>query len=228
MKQIFENDWQQILEGEMEKPYYRDLRRLLIDEYRNYTVYPDMYHIFNALQVTSYEDVKVVILGQDPYHGPGQAHGMAFSVRPGVPIPPSLRNIYKELEADLGIPPADTGYLLSWAKEGVLLLNTTLTVRRSSPMSHSKIGWEFFTDAIIREIDKKPEPVVFLLWGAHARSKKRLLTNKDHLVLESPHPSPFSANRGFFGSRPFSKTNRFLEEHGETPIDWKVYKEEEI
>ncbi|MDO5713384.1 MAG: uracil-DNA glycosylase [Tissierellia bacterium] len=228
MKKIFDNDWQPLLKEEMEKPYYQELRKLLVEEYKNYRIFPDMYHIFQALHITSYKDVKVVILGQDPYHGPGQAHGMAFSVRPGVPLPPSLQNIYKELQDDLGILPAKTGYLLSWAKEGVLLLNTTLTVRQKSPMSHSKIGWEIFTDTIISMIDQKEDPVVFILWGGHARSKKKLLHNPNHLVIESPHPSPLSAYRGFFGSKPFSKTNEFLVEHGRDPINWNVIEMEEV
>lgn len=220
--EIFKNDWGPLLKEEMEKPYYQELRRLLVEEYRHYTVYPDMYHIFEALHQTPYEKVKAVILGQDPYHGPGQAHGMAFSVLPGVPLPPSLRNIYQEMNTDLGIPPANTGYLMNWAKEGVLLLNTTLTVRQGSPMSHSKIGWEVFTDRIISLLDKKEDPVVFLLWGGHARSKKKLLKNENHLILEAPHPSPLSAYRGFFGCRHFSRTNDFLEGRGLGQINWKV------
>lgn len=222
MKQIFQNDWQEHLEPEMEKDYYQNLRQLLVQEYQTNTIYPEMYHIFSALHETSYQDTKVVILGQDPYHGPGQAHGMAFSVQEGVPLPPSLQNIYKELKDDLGIPIANTGYLLPWAKEGVLLLNTTLTVRQGQPMSHSKIGWEIFTDQIITLLDQKKDPVVFILWGAHARSKEKLLHNKNHLVLTAPHPSPLSAYRGFFGSKPFSKTNTFLEEHGKEGINWNV------
>lgn len=222
MKEIFQNDWQEFLESEMEKEYYQNLRELLIREYQEHTIYPDMYHIFSALHETSYKNTKVVILGQDPYHGPEQAHGMAFSVREGIGIPPSLQNIYKELESDLGIPRAGTGFLMPWAKEGVLLLNTTLTVRQSQPMSHSKIGWEIFTDKIISLLDEKEEPVVFLLWGAHARSKKKLLHNEKHLVLEAPHPSPLSAHRGFFGSKPFSKTNEFLEKNGVEGINWDL------
>ncbi|EGS31329.1 uracil-DNA glycosylase [Peptoniphilus sp. oral taxon 375 str. F0436] len=222
MKEIFNNDWQDLLGPEMEKPYYQELRRLLLEEYQNYPIYPAMGDIFNALQTTSYQDVKVVILGQDPYHGKGQAHGMAFSVQKGVPIPPSLQNIYKELESDLGIPMAHTGYLMSWAQQGVLLLNTTLTVRQGSPTSHKDIGWEIFTDAILSLLNKKDQALVYILWGAHARSKKKLLNNPKHLILEAPHPSPLSAYRGFFGSKPFSKSNEFLEANQLSPIDWAI------
>lgn len=222
MKEIFHNDWQQCLAEEMEKPYYQELRRLLLEEYKNYAIYPPMEDIFNALQTTSYQDTKVVILGQDPYHKKGQAHGMAFSVQKGVPVPPSLQNIYKELQDDLGLPIPQTGYLMPWAHQGVLLLNTTLTVRERSPMSHKDIGWEIFTDAILSLLNQKDEALVYILWGAHARSKKRLLNNPKHLILEAPHPSPLSAYRGFFGSRPFSKTNKFLEENNLRPIDWSL------
>lgn len=222
MKEIFHNDWQDLLAQEMDKPYYQELRRLLVEEYKNYPIYPPMGDIFNALQTTAYKDVKVVILGQDPYHRRGQAHGMAFSVQRGLAIPPSLQNIYKELEDDLGIPPASTGYLMSWAKQGVLLLNTTLTVREASPMSHRDIGWEIFTDAILSLVNQKKEPVVYILWGAHARSKKKLINNPNHLILEAPHPSPLSAYRGFFGSKPFSKANAFFQDHKLSPIDWAI------
>lgn len=228
MKEIFKNDWQDLLAGEMEKPYYQALRKLLVEEYKNYTIYPPMGDIFNALHASSYEGTKVVILGQDPYHGPGQAHGMAFSVKPGVALPPSLKNIYQELEEDLGIPPARTGYLMDWARQGVLLLNTTLTVRAHSPMSHSKIGWEMFTDHIISLLAQKESPVVFILWGGHARSKKHLIQGENNLILESVHPSPLSAYRGFFGSRPFSKTNDFLQEAGLDPIDWRLKEEDHV
>ena len=166
--------------------------------------------------------VKVLILGQDPYHGYNQAHGLAFSVKPGVKIPPSLVNIYKELNSDLGIEIPSTGYLKSWADSGIMLLNTTLTVREGSPMSHSKIGWEFFTDRVIEALDEKKEPMAFILWGSHARSKKRLLKNRNHLIIEGPHPSPLSAYRGFFGSKPFSKVNEYFIEHGENPPDWRI------
>ena len=228
MKEIFKNDWQDLLAGEMEKPYYQALRKLLVEEYKNYTIYPPMGDIFNALHTSSYEKTKVVILGQDPYHGPGQAHGMAFSVKPGVALPPSLKNIYQELEEDLGIPPAKSGYLMDWARQGVLLLNTTLTVRAHNPMSHSKIGWEMFTDHIISLLAQKESPVVFILWGGHARSKNHLIQGENNLILESVHPSPLSAYRGFFGSRPFSKTNDFLQEAGLDPIDWRLKEEDHV
>lgn len=228
MKEIFKNDWQDLLAGEMEKPYYQALRNLLVEEYKNYTIYPPMGDIFNALHTSSYEKTKVVILGQDPYHGPGQAHGMAFSVKPGVALPPSLKNIYQELEEDLGIPPAKSGYLMDWARQGVLLLNTTLTVRAHNPMSHSKIGWEMFTDHIISLLAQKESPVVFILWGGHARSKNHLIQGENNLILESVHPSPLSAYRGFFGSRPFSKTNDFLQEAGLDPIDWRLKEEDHV
>lgn len=222
MGQYFGNDWDELLGEEMEKPYYLELRRLLIEEYRHFEIYPPMEEVFSALRTTSYENTRVLLLGQDPYHGLGQAHGMSFSVRPGVPIPPSLRNIYKELEADLGVKPATHGYLKSWAEEGVLLLNTTLTVRRGAAASHEAIGWRIFTDRIISLLNEKKGPLVFLLWGAHARSKKRLLTNPHHLILEAPHPSPLSAHRGFLGSRPFSAINEYLIAQGEAPISWAL------
>ncbi len=224
MKQIFNNDWQNLLEEEFEKDYYIKLRKILIEEYRNYTVYPDMYSIFNALHYTAYKDVKVVILGQDPYHGENQAHGLSFSVKKGVPIPPSLMNIYKELKSDLGYEIPNHGNLEKWAREGVLLLNTVLTVRKGQPNSHKGLGWEIFTDRVIQIINDKQTPVVFLLWGNNAISKQSLITNKNHLIIKSPHPSPFSAARGFFGSRPFSKTNDFLMKNGLEPIDWEIEK----
>lgn len=215
-------DWDEVIGTEFDKEYYLSLREFLKNEYRTQTVYPDMYHIFNALKTTPYQKVKAVILGQDPYHGPGQAHGLCFSVQPGTEIPPSLKNIYQELAADLGITPPTTGDLTPWAKEGVLLLNTTLTVRRGCPQSHAGHGWEIFTDAVISAIDRKPGPVVFLLWGAPARRKKLLLHNPDHLVLEAPHPSPLSAYQGFFGCRHFSRANAFLSAHGAAPIRWEA------
>ncbi|MDY6045109.1 MAG: uracil-DNA glycosylase [Peptoniphilus sp.] len=215
----FGNDWDEIMAEEMQKPYYLDLRRLLVEEYNTQRIWPEAKNVFRAMRLTSYGDTKVVILGQDPYHGPGQAQGLAFSVPSGMPLPPSLQNIYKELADDLGVVRED-GDLTSWAKQGVLLLNTTLTVRERKPMSHGKIGWEIFTDAVISEIGKKEEPVVFILWGAHARSKKRLIRNKEHLVLEAPHPSPLSAYRGFFGCKCFSKADAYLKERGLSPVDW--------
>ena len=219
---ILHNDWQPLLQEEFAKPYYQNLRRLLVMEYRTRIVYPDMYDIYAALHLTPYEQVKAVILGQDPYHGPGQAHGLSFSVKPGVPPPPSLQNIFKELHDDLGCRIPNNGYLLHWAKQGVLLLNTVLTVRQGEPNSHRGIGWEILTDRVIQLLNEREKPVVFILWGSHAQAKRALITNKRHLVIASPHPSPLSAHRGFFGSRPFSRTNRFLVENGMEPIDWQI------
>lgn len=219
---FLKNDWQELLKDEFQKDYYKNLRELLINEYKNYQIYPKANDIFNAFNYTSYKDLKVLILGQDPYHNPNQAHGLAFSVNKGIKVPPSLVNIYKELHDDLGIGPFKDGYLKSWTQEGIMLLNTTLTVRKNAPMSHSKIGWEIFTDRVIEIIDEKKEPVVFILWGAHARSKKKLIKNKNHLVIEGPHPSPLSAHRGFFGSKPFSRANKFLMERGIDAPTWEV------
>ena len=219
---IFKNDWKELLEDEFKQNYYKSLRSLLIEEYKNHQIFPKAEDIFNAFHYTAYKDIKVVILGQDPYHNLGQAHGLAFSVQEGVKIPPSLLNIYKELKDDLGIEEAYTGCLIPWTREGIMLLNTTLTVRAHNPMSHSKIGWEIFTDHVIELIDKKEEPLVFVPWGSHARSKKKLLKNKNHLIIEGPHPSPLSAYRGFFGSRPFSKANSFLESKGVRPPSWRL------
>ncbi len=216
------NDWDRVLDGEFDKEYYLKLRGILAQEYKTHTVYPDMYSIFNALKLTSYEDTKVVILGQDPYHGPGQAHGLAFSVQKGIAIPPSLLNMYKELKTDLGCYIPDNGFLEKWAKQGVLLLNTSLTVREASPNSHQKIGWEILTDRIIQLLNEKQTSVVFLLWGANARAKKVFVTNHVHTVLEAPHPSPLSASRGFFGCRHFSKANDILRMNGLEPIDWQI------
>ena len=222
MKKIFHNDWEEILRPEMEKEYYKKLRAFLIKEYKTKTIYPDMYDIFNALHYTSCKDTKVVILGQDPYHGPNQAHGLAFSVNPRVKIPPSLINIYKELQNDLGCYIPNNGYLKKWADQGVLLLNTSLTVVASKPNSHSKIGWEVFTDNIIKLLNDRKDPVVFILWGNNAKSKERLITNDRHFIIKSVHPSPLSANRGFFGSKPFSKTNEILKNLDKEPIDWQI------
>ena len=219
---ILRNDWAEYLEPEFSKPYYQQLRKFLIEEYRTRTIYPDMYDIFNALHYTSYADTKVVILGQDPYHGPGQAHGLCFSVKPGVPQPPSLQNILKELHDDLGCAIPEHGCLVGWARQGVLLLNTVLTVRANQPNSHRGMGWETFTDRVIETLNGKREPVVFLLWGSHAQSKAQLITNPRHLLIRSPHPSPLSAYRGFFGSRPFSRANRYLRENGVPEIDWQL------
>ncbi len=216
------NDWDEIIGGEFEKPYYQALRSFLIQEYSHAQVYPDMYDIFNALKYTPYRSVKAVILGQDPYHEPGQAHGLSFSVREGVSLPPSLVNIFKELESDIGIPPSKTGDLTPWAKQGVLMLNAVLTVRRGSANSHKGRGWETFTDEVIRALNRREEPIAFILWGAFARSKKAYITNPIHGVFESAHPSPLSAYSGFFGSRVFSKVNRFLIENGIPPINWDL------
>ena len=218
------NDWDDILAGEFDKEYYKKLRQFLITEYRNGTVYPDMNDIFNALKYTPYSKVRAVILGQDPYHEPGQAHGMAFSVRKGVEQPPSLVNIFKELEEDLGIPrpPKDNGYLVPWAEQGVLLLNTVLTVRAHAANSHQNKGWETFTDRVIELLNEREQPMVFILWGGKAKAKSALITNSRHLVLTGAHPSPLSAYNGFFGGRYFSRTNEFLSDHGEGEIDWEI------
>lgn len=218
---VIGNDWDEIIGEEFKKDYYIRLREFLKEEYAKHTVYPDMYSIFNALKLTPYKDVRVVILGQDPYHEPNQAHGLCFSVQDGTPLPPSLKNIYKELEVDLGIPPSKSGDLTRWAKQGVLLLNTVLTVRRGEANSHKGKGWELLTDEIIRKLNDKTEPVVFILWGANARSKKSLITNPIHGIIESAHPSPLSAFNGFFGSRPFSRANKFLILNRIPPINWK-------
>ena len=222
MKQILKNDWNELLKDEFSKEYYLTLREFLKNEYNTKTIYPDKYDIFNSLHYTSYEDVKVVILGQDPYHGPNQAHGLSFSVNPGVRIPPSLLNIYKELNSDLGCYIPNNGYLKKWADQGVLLLNTSLTVRAGEANSYKNKGWEIFTDKIISLVNEKDDPVVFLLWGNNAISKKKLITNDKHLILSSVHPSPLSASRGFFGSKPFSKINQFLISVNKKPIDWQI------
>lgn len=222
MIQILKNDWNELLKDEFSKDYYLSLREFLKNEYTTKIIYPDKYDIFNALHYTSYKDVKVVILGQDPYHGPNQAHGLSFSVSPGVKIPPSLLNIYKELNSDLGCYIPNNGYLKKWADQGVLLLNTSLTVRAGEANSHKNKGWEIFTDKIISLINEKTDPVVFLLWGNNAINKKKLITNKQHLILSSTHPSPLSASRGFFGSKPFSKINKFLISVNKAPIDWQI------
>ncbi|QYG92313.1 uracil-DNA glycosylase [Iamia sp. SCSIO 61187] len=215
-------DWNPILRAELEQPYFGALRSFVDDERRRHEVFPPAEDVFAALHLTPYAAVKVLILGQDPYHGPGQAHGLCFSVRPGVDVPPSLVNIYKELESDLGIPRPDHGCLDAWARQGVLLLNATLTVRARQPASHQGKGWETFTDAVIRAVDAKPERVVFILWGSSARKKKALVDTSRHVVIEAPHPSPLSAHRGFFGSRPFSRANAALEAAGREPVDWSI------
>lgn len=216
------NSWDEVLKVIWESNGFRKFMDMVNHEYEINTVFPPKNLIFNALKLTPYENVKVVIVGQDPYHGDGEAHGLSFSVRKGVKLPPSLKNIYKEMYDDLGISGADTGDLSCWAKEGVLLLNSTLTVLKDSPNSHSKIGWDRFTDYVIKVLNEKNDPVVFILWGNFARGKKSLITNKNHLIIESPHPSPFSARNGFFGSKPFSKCNDFLASKGIEPVDWQI------
>lgn len=219
----FGNSWDKVLEGEFDKPYYRQLREFLINEYKTCTIYPNMYDIFNAMKYTPYENVRAVIIGQDPYHGEGQAHGLCFSVKKGVAVPPSLQNIFKEIKADTGIDNMGKhGELTSWAKSGVLLLNAVLTVRAGQAGSHRGKGWEILTDKIIEKLNERPEPIVFLLWGAYAKSKKALITAPQHFVLTAAHPSPLSAYNGFFGCRHFSKTNEFLKNKGLTEIDWSI------
>lgn len=216
------NDWLPVFQGEFRKPYYKQLYQTVMKEYNTRKIYPAPDDIFNAFQLTPFHKVKAVILGQDPYHGEGQAHGLCFSVKPDVEIPPSLVNIYQELHDDCGCYIPDNGYLTKWAEQGVLLLNTVLTVRAHQANSHRGIGWEEFTDAAIRRLNKEDRPIVFILWGRPAQMKKSMLTNPNHLILEAPHPSPLSAYRGFFGSKPFSKTNEFLVAHGVEPIDWQI------
>lgn len=220
--EIFHNDWAEFLNPELKKPYYLELRKFLVDEYKTRQIFPDMYDIFNALHYTSYHDIKVVILGQDPYHGDGQAHGLSFSVKPGVKSPPSLVNIFKELKEDLGCEIPNNGCLKPWTQQGVLLLNTVLTVRAHQANSHRNMGWEKFTDRIIEILNEREKPIAFVLWGAPARKKKKMITNPKHFIVESAHPSPLSAFNGFFGSRPFSKVNAFLEAVGEKPINWQI------
>lgn len=216
------NDWLEALNEEFGKPYYKKLFETVTREYQTQQIFPPADDIFNAFHLTPLADVKVVILGQDPYHGDGQAHGLSFSVKPGIQIPPSLVNIYQELHDDLGCRIPNHGYLTKWADQGVLMLNTVLTVRAHQANSHRGIGWEEFTDAAIRVLNAQDRPMVFILWGRPAQMKKRMLDNPKHLILESPHPSPLSSYRGFFGSRPFSKTNQFLREHGVKEIDWQI------
>ena len=222
MKTLIHNDWQDVLAPEFEKEYYQQLHAFLKDEYQHHRVYPDMYHIFQAFEWTPFSQVKVVILGQDPYHGPHQAHGLSFSVQPGVPVPPSLQNIYKELQDDLGIAPVNHGYLKKWADQGVLLLNSVLTVRDGQAFSHQGHGWERLTDVAIHQLSERPKPVVFILWGRAAQNKMTLIDQTRNIVIKSAHPSPLSASRGFFGSRPFSKANAALTAMGEEPIDWQL------
>lgn len=216
------NDWDDILKDEFNKDYYLKLRSFLANEYRTRVIYPNMYDIFNALKYTSFENTKVVIIGQDPYHGPNQAHGLCFSVKKGIIPPPSLKNIYKELHDDIGFIPPDHGELTEWAKRGVLMLNNVLTVREHAPNSHKGMGWELFTDRVISELNRKTTPVVFLLWGANARNKAKVITNPIHVKLETVHPSPLSAYNGFFGCKHFSAANRILTQSGQAEIDWQL------
>lgn len=216
------NDWDLILKDEINKDYFINLLEFIKKEYQEKTIYPKQTEIFKAFRNTSYKDTKVVILGQDPYHGVDQAEGLSFSVKVGIQKPPSLQNIFKELNSDLGLPIPQHGSLVSWTEKGVLLLNTVLTVEANKPASHKDLGWEKFTDEVIKKVNEKDTPVVFILWGSFARSKKNLITNQLHYIVESPHPSPFSAYNGFFGSKPFSKTNDFLISNNLDPIDWKI------
>lgn len=222
MEHVVKNDWKPLLAPEFEKPYYQKLRAFLEEEYRTHVIYPDQNDIFNALHYTSYENTKVVILGQDPYHGPNQAHGLSFSVQPGVKAPPSLQNMYKELQTDLGCEIPNNGYLVKWAEQGVLLLNAVLTVRQGEANSHKGKGWEHFTDRVIELLNEREKPAIFILWGRHAQAKKKWITNPKHHIIESVHPSPLSARRGFFGSQPFSKVNHLLSSMGEKEIDWQI------
>ena len=219
---MIDNDWLEVFGGEFRKPYYKELYEFVKKEYNTTQVFPPADDIFNAFHLTPLNEVKVVIIGQDPYHNVGQAHGLCFSVKPDVEIPPSLVNIYQELHDDLGCYIPNNGYLVKWAKQGALMLNTVLTVRAHMANSHRGKGWEEFTDAAIRALDTQDRPIVFILWGRPAQMKRSMLHNPNHLILEAPHPSPLSAYRGFFGSKPFSKTNRFLQEHGVEPIDWQI------
>lgn len=216
------NRWDEILKDEYEKDYFKKIVLYINKVYKERPIFPPKSHILRALSLTDYDDVKVVILGQDPYHGVGEANGLCFAVNNGVKLPPSLKNIYKELNSDLGIPITDKGDLTCWAKEGILLLNSVLTVEKDKPASHKNLGWEEFTDSIISKVNEKNSPVVFILWGNFAKSKKRLITNSKHLVIESSHPSPFSCNYGFFGSKPFSRTNEFLKSNNIKEIDFSI------
>ena len=216
------NDWDELLKDEFKKDYYLKLREFLKHEYATQTIYPDMHDIFNALKATAYKDIKIVILGQDPYHEPNQAHGLCFSVKKGVQPPPSLKNMYKEIKEELGIDPPSHGELLSWANQGILMLNTVLTVRRGAADSHKGKGWEQFTDAVIKKVNEREKPVIFMLWGGKAKQKLPLITNPNHIVLKAAHPSPLSAYQGFFGCGHFKKANEILKQMGEREIDWEI------
>jgi uracil-DNA glycosylase len=222
MRENLPADWSEVLREALEAPTFRKLERFVEGERQRYTIHPSQEDLFSAFRLTPYSHVRVLLLGQDPYHGPGQAHGLAFSVRPGVPPPPSLVNIFKELQSDLGLPRPGSGSLVPWAEQGVLLLNAVLTVREGQANSHESQGWEEFTDAVLRAVNAKPEPVVFLLWGNYARKKRKLIDTQRHTIIESPHPSPLSASQGFFGSRPFSQINAALAARGQAPIDWRL------
>ena len=219
---MLQNDWLEAVGGEFKKPYYTDLYKFVKEEYSSEIVYPPSDDIFNAMHLTPLSEVKVLILGQDPYHNQGQAHGLCFSVQPDVAIPPSLKNIYKELQSDLGCAIPNNGYLVKWAKQGILMLNTVLTVRAHKPLSHQGKGWEQFTDAIIEAVNAQDRPIVYMLWGKPAQRKASMLNNPKHLVLKAAHPSPLSASHGFFGCKHFSQANQFLEENGMQPIDWQI------
>ncbi len=219
---LFKNSWKKLLEDEFKKDYTIKLQEFLISEYKSKIIYPDKDDIFNALHYTDYKDIKVVILGQDPYHGPNQAHGLSFSVKPGIPTPPSLVNIFKELKEDVGCTIPNNGYLKKWADQGVLLLNTVLTVVGGQANSHKNMGWETFTDKVIELLNHRENPIVFILWGSNAQSKIKMITNPNHYIIKSVHPSPLSSYRGFFGSKPFSKANEFLVSKGKEPIDWQI------
>lgn len=216
------NDWDELLKEEFSKEYYLNLRKFLANEYKTHTVYPDMYDIFNAFKLTSYADTKVVIFGQDPYHEPNQAHGLAFSVKKGVKIPPSLLNMYKELNHELGCYIPNNGYLEKWARQGVMLLNNSLTVRQSSANSHRNIGWEEFTNAVARLYNERKKPIIFMLWGNNAKEKMKIITNPHHIIMTAAHPSPLSASRGFFDCGHFKTANKILERNGDMPIDWQI------
>ncbi|BFT71749.1 uracil-DNA glycosylase [Paenibacillus sp. P36] len=216
------NDWAKVVGSEFEEPYFQALCEFLNEEYRDNTIYPEQNEVLNALHLTSYEATKVVILGQDPYHGRGQAHGLSFSVKPGITSPPSLQNMYKELQSDLSCFIPNNGYLVKWAEQGVLLLNTVLTVREDTPNSHKGKGWERFTDKVIEALNSREQPVIFVLWGSHAQAKERLIHTNRHFILKSVHPSPLSSYRGFFGSKPFSQVNKLLKELGSQEINWQI------
>ena len=222
MEKIFRNDWQEVIGEQLAQPYFHELCAFLEQEYNTYTVYPKRKDVMNAFHSTSFQDVKVVILGQDPYHGQDQAHGMSFSVQPGIPHPPSLRNMLQELQDDIGCPIPKDGYLMRWAKQGVLLLNTVLTVRAGEANSHKGKGWEQFTDTVIEKLAARPDPIIFVLWGRPAQQKAKIIQQSgiQHIILQAPHPSPLSAYRGFFGSKPYSKINKQLKEWGKEPIQW--------